>query len=85
MRCDAPLEPFIIDWSESHANDVVMELLITCSCQSYLLQTGNEWGFSQFPIVAGPEIIGRVTAVGTDITRHKLSGHKRGRKLVYHR
>src|SRR5205823_3242061 len=32
----------------------------------------NEWGMSQYPMVPGHEILGRVTAVGRDVKKFKV-------------
>lgn len=31
----------------------------------------NDWGMTVYPVVPGHEIIGRVTAVGSKVTRYK--------------
>src|SRR6516164_11238211 len=35
-------------------------------CHSDLSVLNNDWGFSQFPAVLGHEVVGRVTAVGSN-------------------
>jgi uncharacterized zinc-type alcohol dehydrogenase-like protein len=75
LRCDTPLEPFSFDRREPRANDVAMEVLYTGICHSDLHQARNDWGFSQYPIVPGHEIVGRVISVGAAVTRHKVGDH----------
>jgi uncharacterized zinc-type alcohol dehydrogenase-like protein len=49
-----------------------MEVLFCGVCHSDLHQARNEWKNSIYPVVPGHEIVGRVTAVGADVTRHKV-------------
>jgi uncharacterized zinc-type alcohol dehydrogenase-like protein len=32
----------------------------------------NDWGFSAYPLVPGHEIVGRVSAIGSGVTKHKV-------------
>jgi uncharacterized zinc-type alcohol dehydrogenase-like protein len=41
-------------------------------CHSDLHQARNDWNNSIFPMVPGHEIIGRVTAVGSAVTKFKV-------------
>ena len=49
-----------------------MEILYCGVCHSDLHTARNDWGWTSYPIVPGHEIVGRVTAVGTAVTRHKI-------------
>ncbi|HEY4296334.1 MAG TPA: NAD(P)-dependent alcohol dehydrogenase, partial [Paraburkholderia sp.] len=68
----APLAPFEIQRRELRALDVQMEVLFCGVCHSDLHQARNEWKNTVFPVVPGHEIVGRVTAVGSDVTKHKV-------------
>ncbi|EIF33734.1 Zn-dependent alcohol dehydrogenase [Burkholderia sp. Ch1-1] len=68
----APLAPFEIQRRELRAHDVQMEVLFCGVCHSDLHQARNEWKNTVFPVVPGHEIVGRVTAVGPDVTKHKV-------------
>lgn len=46
-------------------------------CHSDLSVLHNDWGFSSYPLVAGHEIIGRITATGRNV-RHLRSGQRVG-------
>ena len=48
-----------------------IEILYTGVCHSDLHMARNEWGNSIYPIVPGHEIVGRVTAVGENVTSFK--------------
>jgi uncharacterized zinc-type alcohol dehydrogenase-like protein len=66
-----PLAPFAFERREPRANDVMMEVLYCGICHTDLHQSRNDWGFSRYPVVPGHEIVGRVIAVGEDVTRFK--------------
>jgi uncharacterized zinc-type alcohol dehydrogenase-like protein len=67
----APLAPFEIQRRELRAHDVQMEVLFCGVCHSDLHQARNEWKNTMYPVVPGHEIVGRVTAVGPDVTKYK--------------
>lgn len=71
----APLTPFAFNRREPRANDVVMEILYCGVCHSDLHWARNDWGGTVFPTVPGHEIIGRVTAVGAEVTQHRIGDH----------
>ena len=68
---DAPLGPFSFERREPRANDVVLEILYCGVCHSDLHMARNDWGGSTYPMVPGHEIVGRVTAVGSDVSKFK--------------
>ncbi len=45
--------------------DVEVQVDYCGICHSDLSMIDNEWGFSQYPLVAGHEVIGRVVALGS--------------------
>lgn len=67
----APLAPFQVERRTPRPDDVTLEILYCGVCHSDLHQARNDWGFSQYPLVPGHEIIGRVTAVGDNVTKYK--------------
>lgn len=52
--------------------DVQIEILYCGVCHSDLHTARNEWHNTVYPVVPGHEIIGRVTAVGNEVTRFKV-------------
>lgn len=67
----APLAPFKFTRRDPRPDDVVIEILWCGVCHSDLHQSRNDWGFSQYPVVPGHEIIGRVKAIGEHVTKFK--------------
>ncbi|AMY10794.1 putative zinc-type alcohol dehydrogenase-like protein YahK [Luteitalea pratensis] len=67
----SPLAPFSIDRREPLPDDVVIEILYCGVCHSDLHQVRDEWHSSMYPIVPGHEIVGRVTRVGTHVTKFR--------------
>lgn len=67
----SPLAPHIFDRRALRPNDVAMEVLYCGVCHSDLHMARDDWGWSHYPLIPGHEIIGRVTAVGSDVTKYK--------------
>ena len=70
-NAQSPLAPFTFDRRAPGDGDVQIEILYCGVCHSDLHQARNEWGNSIFPMVPGHEIVGRVTAVGKNVTKFK--------------
>lgn len=56
---------------DPRADDVQIDILYCGVCHSDLHTVRNEWGNTVYPVVPGHEIIGRVTAIGSAVTRFK--------------
>ncbi len=67
----SPLAPFHFDRREPGPDDVVVAIEYCGICHSDIHQVRNEWGESMYPMVPGHEIVGRVSAVGSRVTRFK--------------
>ncbi len=67
----SPLTPHDINRREPTATDVEIDILYCGVCHSDLHFARNEWGFTQFPVVPGHEILGRVTRVGAGVKRFR--------------
>lgn len=65
------LVPFRFERREPGPKDVVVEILYSGICHSDIHQARDEWGGSIYPMVPGHEIVGRVTAVGSEVTKFK--------------
>ncbi|WP_334174914.1 NAD(P)-dependent alcohol dehydrogenase [Pseudoxanthobacter sp.] len=66
-----PLAPFTFERRDPGPNDVLIEILYCGVCHSDLHTARNEWQNTVFPAVPGHEIVGRITAVGSDVTRFR--------------
>jgi uncharacterized zinc-type alcohol dehydrogenase-like protein len=70
----SPLAPTKITRRDTTEHDVQIEILFCGICHSDLHQVRNEWSTlmpTVYPIVPGHEIVGRVTKVGSAVTRFK--------------
>ncbi|MGA7577099.1 MAG: NAD(P)-dependent alcohol dehydrogenase [Desulfobaccales bacterium] len=67
----SPLAPTTIPRRDPTEHDVQIEILFCGICHSDLHHVRNEWGNTIYPIVPGHEIIGRVTKVGSAVTKFK--------------
>jgi alcohol dehydrogenase (NADP+) len=68
------MAPFGIARREPGPLDVAIEILFCGICHSDVHQVRNEWSNvmpTVYPIVPGHEIVGRVTKVGTSVTKYK--------------
>ena len=70
----SPLSSTTIPRREPTEHDVQIEILFCGICHSDLHQVRNEWSGvmpTVYPIVPGHEIVGRVTKVGSEVTKYK--------------
>ena len=64
-----PLAPFSFDRRDVRADDVAIDILYCGVCHSDLHTARDEWLGTLYPSVPGHEIVGRVSAVGVDVTK----------------
>ena len=67
----SPLAPWSFDRRTPAPRDVQIQILFCGVCHSDLHTVRGEWGNIVYPQVPGHEIVGRVLAVGADVTRYK--------------
>src|SRR6478609_6613708 len=72
VAADAPLKQMDIQRRNATANDIEIEILYCGVCHSDLHTARNDWGFTTYPTVPGHEIVGKVTKVGSDVTKLKV-------------
>ncbi len=70
-----PLKIMKITRRELQPDDVEMDILYCGICHSDLHQIKNDFGAAHFPMVPGHEIVGRVTAVGANVTNFNVGDH----------
>jgi alcohol dehydrogenase (NADP+) len=68
---DADLVPFTFERRDLRPDDVELEILFCGVCHSDVHHVRNDWDGEEYPIVPGHEIIGRVTRVGSGVSRFK--------------
>jgi len=67
-----PLEPTTIERRDVGARDVLIEIAYAGICHSDIHTVRGEWGEVPYPLVVGHEIVGTVTEVGSDVSRHQV-------------
>lgn len=69
---DQPLQVMTIKRRDVGAADVAIDILYCGICHSDLHTARSEWGPSNYPVVPGHEIVGKVSAVGADVTKFNV-------------
>ncbi|MEP7317074.1 MAG: NAD(P)-dependent alcohol dehydrogenase [Sphingomicrobium sp.] len=69
---DQPLKAMTFERRDLRANDVAIKISHAGICHSDLHTCRNDWKNSRYPVVPGHEIVGTVTDVGADVTKHKV-------------
>lgn len=69
QQAKAPLAPFTFERRTPGPKDVQIEIAFCGVCHSDLHQIRDEWGGAIFPMVPGHEIVGTVTAIGSEVKK----------------
>ncbi|WHU47483.1 NAD(P)-dependent alcohol dehydrogenase [Gordonia sp. L191] len=69
---DQPLSKTTIERRDLAPRDVLIDIAYAGICHSDIHTARNEWGGTTYPVVPGHEITGTVSAVGSEVTRHKV-------------
>lgn len=69
---NADLGEMTIERREVTPKDVEIEILYCGVCHSDLHTARNDWGGSMYPVVPGHEIVGRITNVGSEVSKFKV-------------
>ena len=72
QSAQTPLAPFSIERRNVGPHDIEIDILYCGVCHSDLHTVRGEWPGILFPSVPGHEIVGRVSAVGDQVTKHKV-------------
>jgi uncharacterized zinc-type alcohol dehydrogenase-like protein len=66
---NASFQPFSFERRDVGPYDVLIEILFCGICHTDIHQARNEWGGAKYPMVPGHEIVGRITKVGSAVTK----------------
>ena len=69
---DADLKPLQIDRREALDKDIEIAIMYCGVCHSDLHFARNDWGMTQYPVVPGHEIVGKVTSIGSGVSKYKV-------------
>ena len=69
---DSPLKPMQFERRDLRPDDVAIQISHAGICHSDLHTCRNDWSGSVYPVIPGHEIVGTVTAVGADVTKHAV-------------
>jgi uncharacterized zinc-type alcohol dehydrogenase-like protein len=72
LAADKPLEPLAIERRTPGPRDVQIEIAYCGVCHSDLHTVRSEWAGTRYPCVPGHEIVGHVSAVGSDVREFKV-------------
>ncbi len=72
MQAGEQLVPYQFDAGELQAHQVEVKVEYCGLCHSDLSVINNDWRSSTYPVIAGHEIIGTITALGTEAKGLKL-------------
>jgi uncharacterized zinc-type alcohol dehydrogenase-like protein len=69
---DASLKQMQIKRREVTPNDIEIEILYCGVCHSDLHTARNDWGGTVYPAIPGHEIVGKITKVGSEVSRLRV-------------
>ncbi len=68
----AKFVPFNFERRNLGEHDILIDVQFCGICHSDIHQAKGEWGNSTYPMVPGHEIVGRVSKIGSGVTKFKL-------------
>ena len=66
------LEPFKISRRNLGKDDVLIDILYCGVCHTDIHYIDNDWGISNYPLVPGHEIVGKITDKGENVKTFSL-------------
>src|SRR3954447_11147600 len=69
---DQPLRPMEVERRALRPNDVPAKTPDEATCHSDLHTARSDWVGTRDPVIPGHEIVGTVTAIGDEVTRHRV-------------
>jgi uncharacterized zinc-type alcohol dehydrogenase-like protein len=68
------LRPFAFQREDTGPTKVEIAVMFCGICHSDIHQVKNEWSNTVYPCMPGHEAVGRVTRIGSAVTRHQVGG-----------
>lgn len=75
QAADADLKALEINRRAVKPTDIEIEILYCGVCHSDLHTARNDWGGTKYPAVPGHEIVGKVSQVGSEVTKVKVGDY----------
>ncbi|WP_440056021.1 NADPH-dependent aldehyde reductase Ahr [Pseudoalteromonas sp. T1lg65] len=72
MSAGAKVEPYQYELGGLGPDEVDIEVEYCGICHSDLSMIDNEWGLSEYPLVGGHEVIGKISQVGSHVSHLKV-------------
>lgn len=72
MEAGGKLEPFEFEAGELGSEEIEIDVDFCGICHSDLSMLNNEWGMTEYPFVGGHEVVGKITAAGSDVKGLKV-------------
>ena len=72
FAADGKFTPYTFERHAVGDNDVLIEILYTGICHSDIHHAHEDWKKETYPMVPGHEVAGRVTQVGSKVTKFKV-------------
>ena len=66
------LKPYLYDPGELNPHECEIEVHYSGICHSDLSMIDNAWGFTQYPIVPGHEVVGKIIKIGDHVKQLKV-------------
>ena len=66
------LKPHEFEREDPRPNEVLIDVLFCGVCHSDIHQVKNEWSNTVYPCVPGHEVVGRVAAIGSSVSKHQV-------------
>ena len=66
------LQPLTIERRALKSTDVLIEIEYCGVCHTDLHFVNNDWGMTEYPVVPGHEIVGRISQIGSEVGNFKV-------------
>ena len=72
LKEKSKLEKYEITLPALEGNQVAIKVINCGICHSDISAIDNAWGASSYPLIAGHEVIGQVSEIGSQVSQHKI-------------